>query len=1009
MAAWYDRWLAVISLPAGTIRRMTDALRVYGRKLRAMSRVGSVLCPVIVGRDDLLELVDHLISEAAQGRGRALFLSGQAGLGKTRLIRATARKAAAAGLRVEGGGVAPQDREVPLASIREMANSMRENPDFGTLGPDLLAMDGVHDGDALGSRRLLVRGAADRILDAIDRPTFLIFDDLHWADELSLEVIGELVRHCSDRPLFLLGGYRADEFPLDSIHREWRARLLSQRDAAEFRLQPLTLDQTAIATTLILGGELPAPSDVVEAVHERTNGIPLHIEELLGALDEEARTDGRRIRDAHVPDTIGDAVLARLSRLSDEARLVASAGAVLGRCFSPDVIAGMVDRPLPELESTIDELVDASFLHPFNYIDQGYYDFRHQLLRDAVYGSLRPSQLRRFHAQAAEFGMALEGANVIHASRHYERAGLRPQAFRAAMTGAGEASRISARHEAFELYQRAIASMPADLPVGEQGELYEKFADVAGAIERNEESAAAAARARELYQQAGRPLDAAGMLFSMSVLAARDGSPHQEVRAFTERAMAEIADLPASPEREKLRAILLSVRANDHLLASDFEAARAEADAAREIAEAVEDRETVLEVDLTLARIDIADGHHETGLKDGMRAAREARDAGFESVGVTGYRNLAIMATRIMDHRAAEIALHEGLQYADAIEQSHCRQMMSTTRAILDWGAGRWDAADERARHELVDRGCARGTIGSLDVIGLVALGRGRTEEARRWLEESLASGRRIGEVQFILTPLWALAETDLLAGGAAAAVARCQEGVELASTTGERALLIPFVVTGTRAFLATNRPDEAEQWLDRVRQLLAGWERVAGPAIAHAEALVRLASGSVAAARELLEAAQRGWDERGRIWEGSWARLDLAQSLMRSNRFGDAASVLAAVRSTAEALGSHPLMSRADELARIGRGRGTFEEPWRPLTAREFSVARLIAEGLTNAEIADRLEIAPKTASSHVEHILAKLGVTRRAEIAAWTATVARPEPTSAAPVERMALGARR
>src|SRR5580765_8141182 len=152
-----------------------------------MSRAGSVLCPVIVGRDDLLELVDHLIDEAGQGRGHALFLSGQAGLGKTRLIRATGRKAVAAGLRYEGGGVAPQDREVPLASIREMANSMRENPDFGTLGPDLLAMDGVHDGDALGSRRLLVRGAADRILDAMDRPTFLVFDDLHWTDELSLE------------------------------------------------------------------------------------------------------------------------------------------------------------------------------------------------------------------------------------------------------------------------------------------------------------------------------------------------------------------------------------------------------------------------------------------------------------------------------------------------------------------------------------------------------------------------------------------------------------------------------------------------------------------------------------------------------------------------------------------------------------------------------------------------------------------------------------------------------
>jgi len=111
----------------------------------------------------------------------------------------------------------------------------------------------------------------------------------------------------------------------------------------------------------------------------------------------------------------------------------------------------------------------------------------------------------------------------------------------------------------------------------------------------------------------------------------------------------------------------------------------------------------------------------------------------------------------------------------------------------------------------------------------------------------------------------------------------------------------------------------------------------------------------------------------------------------MRSNRFGEAAPILADARSTAARLGSDPLMTRADDLVRIGRGRGSFEEPWRPLTAREFEVARLIAEGMTNGEIAARLSIAAKTASSHVEHILAKLGVTRRAEIAAWVATISR------------------
>jgi DNA-binding CsgD family transcriptional regulator len=955
-----------------------------------MSRVRTLQCPVIVGRDDVLELLNLAVDDAARGRGRVVFLSGQAGLGKTRLLRAMIRKAEQAGLRVDGGSVAPQDHQVPLASIREMAAGMRGSKEFGSLSEDLLAIDGRHSGDALGSRRIIVRSAADRILEAIDRPTLLAFDDLHWADEMSLEVIGELARHAAEHPLLLICGYRLDEFPPDTIHREWRARLLSQRHGEEIRLRPLTLDETGVATTLILGGELPASRDMVDAVHARTNGIPLHIEELLGALDADARTDGRRIREAHVPDTIGDAVLARVSRLSEDARLVARAGAVVGRCFSPDVLAGLIDRPLAELEPIIDELVEASILYPFDYVDEGYYDFRHQLLRDAIYSSVPPSQLRRFHAQAAEFVMGLENASVVHASRHYERAGLRPQAFRASITAATEASRISARHEAFELYQRAIDNMPADLPVAEQAQLYERFADAAGAIEHNEECAAAATTARELYLEAGRPLDAAGQLVTLRMVASRNGSPHAEGRAIMERALAEIEGQPATPEREILRAYALGVMANDLLWASDLPDARRQAVASRELAESVGDRETVLEADLTLARIDIVDGRFESGLSDGMRAAREARDAGFESVGVTGYRNIAILAKRIMDRQAADLALREGLQYADAIEQSHCRQDMATTAAFLDWAAGHWDAADERARHELVDRGCTRGVVGSLDVIGLVAMGRGRPDEAERWLERSLTTGRRVGEVQFILPPLWGLAETAVLRGDANAAIAHCDEAMTMATETGERALLIPFVVTRTRALIAARRPNEAERWVARAREQFDGWEPVAGAALSHGDGLVRLASGSLSTAREALERAIRGWEERGRVWEATWARLDLAQCLIRMNRHGDAMAVLADVQREATSLGSEPLQVRAVELGRASRGRGHLDEPWRPLTAREFEVARLVADGRTNAEIALELQIAPKTASAHIEHILAKLGVTRRAEIAAWAAGVA-------------------
>jgi DNA-binding CsgD family transcriptional regulator len=965
-----------------------------------MSSAGHVQCPILVGRDDLLEYFDQLIAETIAGRGHAVFLSGRAGLGKTRLMRAALRKAEVAGLRVDGGAVAPQDHQVPLASFRDLAAGLRGNDDWGTLSQDLLAIDGRHAGDALGARRLIVRAVADRILEAIDRPSMLVFQDLHWTDEMSLEVIGELARHAADRPLLLVADYRGDEFPADGIHREWRSRILSQRHADEVRLRPLTIDETGIATTLILGGELPAPREVVEAVHERTNGIPLHIEELLAALDEDARADGMRIREAHVPDTIGDAVLVRLERLSGEARDVARAGAVIGRCFHPDVLAGVMDRPLAELEPALRELEDAAVLHPFQYVDSGYYDFRHQLLRDAIYDALPPSQLRRFHALAAEFVMTLEASSVVHASRHYEKAGLRSQAFRTSLTAADDASRISARQEAYELYQRAIANMPDELSVLEKARLFDAYADAAGAIEHNEDAEMAAIRARQLYLEAGQPIKAAEQQIALFSVALRRGETSEHLRAIVDQGLADVADLPASPDREKLRAWLIVCEAECRFLAMDLAGARQRALEARELAASLDDRETVLDAEIQLGRIDIVDGNYQSGMRDGMRAAREARDAGFESAGVTGYRNLAVLAARILDPEAAQVAISEGLQYADAIEQSHCRQMIAGTLALLEWAAGHWDAADARARQDLSDRGCRRGMIGGQDVLGLVAMGRGRPEEARRWLGESLAIGRRIGEVHLILTPLWGLAETDLLEGRAEAAIERCEEAWSIASTTGEHALFIPFVVTGARACIAARLPDQAETWLERARDFFVGWESIAGAALSHAEGLVRLAGGSLTAAREAFERAVRGWEDRGRAWEAVGARLDLAQCLIRMNRPLDAADVLDQALARAQEMGSPPLVARADELAKVSRRRGREQEPWRPLTVREFEVARLIAEGLTNSQIAAELSVSPKTVSAHVEHILAKLGVARRAEVAAWAVGIRAPEASQPAPV---------
>ena len=954
-----------------------------------MSASRSMLCPVILGRDDLLQQLDELIRETSHGRGHALVLSGQAGLGKTRIFRAAFRKAAAEGLRADAGSVLLQDRQVPLASIHDFAVGLRGNDAWGSLYEDLLQIEHRTAGDALGARRVIVRAAADRILEAIDHPSMLVFDDLHWADEMSLEVIGEIARHVDDVPLLLLGGYRADEFPTDTIHQEWRSRLLSQRHAEEVRLRRLTIDETATAITLIRGGELPAPREVVEAVHERTNGIPLHIEELLAALPPAALTDGRSIREAHVPDTIGGAVLARLARLPDEVRLVARAGAVIGRCFTPDALAGVAGIASRELEPAIEALVDAAILYPFDYIDTGYYDFRHQLLRDAVYGDVPPSLKRRFHAQAAEFVMALERSNVAHASRHYEQAGLRPQAYRASVTGAQEAGRISARHESFELYQRAVANMPGTLTIGERAELYRSLLMAGNAIERLPEAIAAAHEARRLFLEAGRVADAAKMLIDIASVERKMGiGTVDQRRTVIARGLAELDGAVAGLDVEAVRADLLTFQAVTEFDAANFDEASRLNGRVLEITAEINDGERHLGAEFEGEAISLARGENRASLARLLDIAQQARTAGYESTGVTSFRIAAGMAARIMDYATAEAAIGQGLEYADAIEQSHCRQQMAATAAFLAWAKGDWDLAMRSARQELAERGCRRGALTAIPALGFVAMGRGEVDEARRWLGDALAEGREINDVELIIQPLWGVAELALVAGDPASAMARCEEAIGIAQRTGERPFFVPFVVTGVRAAIALRRPEDAARWLETSRRHLEGWP-MASAALAHAEGLVTLAQGHVVSAREFLATALDGWQRLGRIWEASWARLDLAQVLLRSNRHPEAVGYIATVRRTAASMGSEPLLARAEELAGHARGRGSLEEPWYPLSVREFEVARLIAQGMTNAEIGEQLFVSPRTVSAHVEHILAKLGVARRSEIAAWSATI--------------------
>jgi DNA-binding CsgD family transcriptional regulator/type II secretory pathway predicted ATPase ExeA len=953
------------------------------------SRSDPVRCPLLIGRDDLLDLADRRLGDVEAGRGQLLVVAGEAGIGKTRFLDAIWQKATERGFVCVGGYVAPQDHDVPAASILDMARSMLRHPNLADLGRELLTLgDHVIDADYVRRRRQLVMDVVDQILAALPDKTLLLFEDLQWTDDLSLEIVAELARRSRDRTVMLCGGYRTDE-TLDVNLRDWRSRLLTQRIAEEVRLTPLTQAETALVTTLILDTGLPAPREVAAAVYERTDGIPLHIEELLGALSAEARANGLAIREATVPDTIEDAVLARLRHRSPEAQQVARAGAIVGRCFVPEVLAGIMDVPPEALDAPIQELID-------NYVleapgSRGLYDFRHQLLRDAIYRSVPVGDRRRYHARAGEFGAQLEGHSEIHSSLHFERAGLRRRAFETALSGARDASRMSAHRESTELYRRAVDNMPVDRDPAERAAILDEAATEAANVEDHEMAISMATAAADAHRAAGDPVAAINSTLLVINIDRRECGSTSERLARLRALEHELEPLPESDASKMARAdvaLYIGISETDR---HDFAAARAAFALARRLGDEVGDPEFAMMADWKEGVLDVIAGDVAGGVRRISDIAVDAERAGREATGVSSYRDAALMAATGMVYPEARQWLSRGVRYADSIEQSHCAHVMRATSALTYWAEGDWDTAAAEAGQAMADRGCRRASEFSRHALGFEAMGRGELAKAESILEPALALGEHSETVELTLPPLWGMAEVALQAGDPARAFALAQDALQRSTAVSERLLFLPFVVTGVRAAQAAGRPLEAASFLSAAEALLAPIADLAAPALDHGRGLVALADGSTGIAREALERAVAGWDGKGRIWEATWARLDLANCMTRTNRFADALSLAVEARTVASRLDSRALADRADAIQRMARGRVSVEEPWRPLTAREFAVARLVSEGYTNAEIADSLGIAPKTASSHVEHILAKLGASRRAEIASWASAVQR------------------
>ena len=834
-----------------------------------------------------------------------------------------------------------------------------------------------------------VLDVVDALADAAAEPTFLAFEDLHWADDLSLEVIGSLARRLADAPLFLVATLRVEEVASNPGLVEWRARLLTQRLAEEARLPRLTLDETAVMARVLLEGR-SVSEDAVEAIHERTDGIPLHVEELVGMFADRSVATADDVRTSDVPETIEATVLERLRHRSDAAQAIAAAGAVVGRRFLPSVVGRIVQLPDEPLADGLDELVAHAFLEPS--ARTGEVDFRNQLLRDAVYAAIPVTERRRLHGLVADLGGEGDIGSEIHASAHLELAGRSDEAHRAALAGARAASRISAHREAMELYRRAVRNLPPDTPPADRGRILEDLAREESARDETGAAAATLVKAREAYVEAGDRLAAAGVVARLAGVRHLLGDGLETVRPLLEREIGELEDL-GGDEVDVVRARLEAALAAACTRALDLPATELHATRAIELARLSGDTATELDALCSLVAVRPFAGRIDEALRIATWVIARCRELHVDDEAGRAFRLAGAGLSEVFVYDLAERWLRDGIAFAEQNELWNHRCYMTAHLGLVLWATGRWAEADGVAVAALREgRGGVTTRITGLYVRGYVALARGRLEDADGYLRESLAIGERSGDilrrVTAALGPRGERAPWRPGPGGGRA------DGPRTRRVGSRRRCLAPRPVPGdrTRARLAASGSREATAWVEELGRVLAdsGVSTLA-PAIDHGRALVALANGETGRARTHLADAIRGL---GRAAADVGGDLGAAGSRCLSPALRDGSARRWRCWRTS---GPSPTRSAADRwpTARQSccvtrRDRASGAERWAPLTAREYDVARLVAVGRTNAEIADELTISPKTVSAHVEHILVKLEATRRTEIAAWASRVA-------------------
>ena len=967
-----------------------------------------------VGRRSELQLLHDALGGALAGRGRVVVLSGEAGIGKTRLAQEVATLALRRGMLalwgrcLEEPGAPPflpwtramqaclracRDERLPALLGREAAAAVEIAPELAKRLPPGTAVPAIGEGDQARFRLFAAVAHVWRQVATL-RPLLLILDNLHWADASSLRLLAFIAQDIGECRMLLLGSCREAGLSRQHPLAATLAELLNTRQFSRLPLQGLSFDETE--RLVAAASAVTPPAAVVAAIHRRTEGNPLFLVETLRFMRQGQAGDDPRAAAAlveTVPSGIRAVIGQRLNRLSAPCCALLAIAACIGRDFDLPLLAELAGTGSEAaLLGALDEALAQRVIEPTQLGPQ--YQFSHALIREVLYDELPAARHVALHARIAESLQVRHAADfdAVLAQLAYHAAAALPagspaRALDIAQRAAARAAALMAYEEALRCYRLALQLQERWLPAERERRCALLLA--LGAVQmhagENDASAATFLEAVTLARTLGDAAQFAQAALGFENNGWRISRPGEQAATLLEEALAASDRFDAA-----LRVDLLAALCR----ACIFCGRQPQANAAQRRAVALA-RELAMPQPLFKALAAIMPARHEPAqLGERLQCAREALEVA-ERAGhmewvdaLTGWHFGDLVEKGDLDAARALAQVHA--RVADTIRQPFMQAMGLASLALLAAYEGRFADAERLAGETFTMGqrflpGNAQGAY-SLQIF-VLRRQQGRLGEVLPVLRGLVGSVPR----ESLWQPGLALICAELELHEPAREAYEALAAGDFAGIARDSMWLTNVVFAAEVCARLGDRPRAAT--LYRLLEPYAGRNVVTGTNIAcfgavdrYRGMLAALASDDARAAAYF--AAAVALDERGggRPWLAH-SRFEWARWL--AGRGGDAAAAkvqLDAALALVRELGMAGLARRCEALQRELDGAAA-APPAAPerLSRREVDVLRMLCAGHSNQAIAARLFISPHTVAHHVRHILAKTDCRSRTEAVAW------------------------